>query len=139
MKRICIVYHWIWKATIFEVKGQLKVKLIKSSNFIWKIINFHLINLVMRQQLQSASLNLETNYFWGQRSTQGQTSKIINFNLKNNQFSSDWLELRLKLWIWIFMKWTIWCIHGNLWRGGWILQVSCCARRLFLVSFFNES
>ena len=69
----------------------------------------------------------------GQRLTQGPTSKIINFNLKNNQFLSDWPELCLRLSILILMKWTIGRIHGNLWRGGWILQVSCYARHLFLI------
>ena len=34
------------------------------------------------------------------------------------------------------MRWAIWCIHGNLWRVGWILQVSCFARRLSLVCLF---
>ena len=70
------------------------------------------------QDLHIAALNWKTNYFWGQRSTQGQTSKIINFNLKNNKFSSDWLELWFGLSTLILMKWTIWCIHGNLWREG---------------------
>ena len=79
------------------------------------------------------SLNWEAYWFWDQRSSQGQISKIINFNLKNNQFSYDSPELWLRLSIFISMKWTIWCIHGNLWRGGWILQVSCSARCLFIV------
>ena len=59
-----------------------------------KIVNLHPINLKVEQDLHIASLNWETNYLRSkvQRSTQGQTSKIINFYLKNCQFSSDLLE-----------------------------------------------
>ena len=67
LNKICILRHWIGKPTIFEVKGQLKVKLLKSSIFIWKIVNFHPIDLEIKQQLHSASLNLETKCFWGQK------------------------------------------------------------------------
>ena len=48
----------------FEVKGHLEVKFLKSSIFIWKIVNFHPIDLKITQQLHRASLNLESNHFW---------------------------------------------------------------------------
>jgi len=38
-----------------KVKGQLKVKLLKSSISIWKIINFHLINLTLDEDCQFLS------------------------------------------------------------------------------------
>ena len=87
-----------WETNYFwdeEVKGQLKGKLLKSSIFNWKIVNLHQINLKVEHDLQSITefgkqLFLRSK---GQRSTQGQSSKINNFNVKNNQFSSDWLEL----------------------------------------------
>ena len=89
LNRICILHHWIGKPTIWvqKVKGQLEVKLLKSSISIWKI-NLHPINLKVEQHLHSPSLNWESNNFWGQRSSRGQTSKI-KFHLKNRQVSSD--------------------------------------------------
>ena len=89
LNRTCRVHHWIGKPTIFFIffrsKGQLKVKLLKSSIFNWKIINLHPINLKVEQDLHSASLNWETNYFWDQK-VKGQTSKSI-FNWKNHHFT----------------------------------------------------
>ena len=84
LNTICVLRHWIGKPTIFEVKGQLKVKVPKSSIFIWKIINFHLINLKIKQQLQSASLNLETNYFWGQKFKRRLKVKLLNVDSRSN-------------------------------------------------------
>ena len=122
-----------WESTYSwgqNVKGQLKVKLLKSN--IWKS------SIYVRLTWKLSSNFIVHHWIWkptifrsrGQRSTQGQNYKIINFNLKNNQFSSDWPELWLRLSILNFIKWTIWCIHGNRWRGGWTLQVLCSARRL---------
>ena len=73
-----------------KVKGQLEVKLLKSSNFKWKIVNLHPINSKFQQDLHSPSLNWESNYFWGQK-VKGQLKvkllkssilmwKIVNFH-----------------------------------------------------------
>ena len=59
-----------WESSYFwgqKVKGQLKVKLLKSSIFNWKIVSLHPINLKVEQHLHNSSLNWETNYFWGQK------------------------------------------------------------------------
>ena len=52
----------------FEVKGQRS-----SWGQIFEIVIFHLIDLKFEQDLQIASMDWETNYFWGQK-VQGQTS-----------------------------------------------------------------
>ena len=60
-----------WETNYFwdqKVKGQLKVKLLKSSIFKWKIVNLHPINLKVEQDLHSPSLNWESNYFEVKRS-----------------------------------------------------------------------
>ena len=70
-QHFCTVCHWTNYFWDQNVKGQLKVKVLKSSIFNWKIVNLHPINLRVEKDLHSLSLNLESNYFWGQRSTQG--------------------------------------------------------------------
>ena len=74
----------------FEVKGQRS-----SSGQISKIVIFHLIDLKFEQVLHFASLDRETNYFWGQK-VKGQLKvklkssisiwKIINFHLIDLSF-----------------------------------------------------
>ena len=77
-----------------EVKGERS-----SWGQISKIIIFHPIDLKIKQHLHRTLLSWETNYFLSksQRSTHHQTSKIINFQLKNCQFTSKTLKLNQTL------------------------------------------
>ena len=93
-----------------------KVKFLKSSFFIWLTWKQN-NNCIVHHWIGKATI-LRSKV---QKPTQGQSYKIINFNLKNNHFSSDWPELSLRLSILIWMKWTIWYIHGYPRReGGWV-------------------
>ena len=90
-----------------NLKGQLKVKLLKSSHFIWKVINLHPINLKVGQDLHRSSLNFGKQLLLRskcQRSTQGQTSKIITFHLKKSS---------------VFI-WVTWKLSGNCIMHHWI-------------------